>query len=218
MKNKTAKITIVYDNNLSIPGLAKGWGFSALITIGEAPSVLFDTGPDGSDLLHNMKRLKIDPRHIGSVVISHAHFDHTGGLSRMLEINSHAVIYLPASIRGRIQDKRVVRVSQPVTIQEGIFSTGELSGMEQSLVVATDKGMVVVTGCSHPGVERILAAARHFGPLYGIVGGLHGFNDFDQLKVLSLICPCHCTEHKKELSRVYPEQYIPCGAGLELEL
>jgi 7,8-dihydropterin-6-yl-methyl-4-(beta-D-ribofuranosyl)aminobenzene 5'-phosphate synthase len=78
--------------------------------------------------------------------------------------------------------------------------------------------MVVLTGCSHPGVSEILGAASRFGEIYGIVGGLHGFSDFDQLEPLSLICPCHCTQYKSELRYLFPERYVACGAGLELEL
>ena len=75
------KITIVYDNCLSKPGLRTGWGFSSLIETDCAPPLLFDTGADGTTLLHNMRKLGIDPGRIGIIVISHAHGDHTGGLS-----------------------------------------------------------------------------------------------------------------------------------------
>ena len=69
------KITIVYDNCLSKPGLRTGWGFSSLIEVSGAPPLLFDTGADGATLLYNMRRLGIDPRRIGVIVISHAHGD-----------------------------------------------------------------------------------------------------------------------------------------------
>ncbi len=37
-------------------------------------------------------------------------------------------------------------------MNENIFSTGELKGIEQALAVRTAKGIVVIAGCSHPGV------------------------------------------------------------------
>jgi 7,8-dihydropterin-6-yl-methyl-4-(beta-D-ribofuranosyl)aminobenzene 5'-phosphate synthase len=212
------KITIVYDNCLSKPGLRTGWGFSCLIETGDAPPLLFDTGADGATMMHNMKRLKIDPRHIQAIVISHAHDDHSGGLSEILEMNKIAEIYVPASAVTKVSGKRVIPVSQPVEISETIFSTGELGGIEQSLAVNTRKGVLVVTGCSHPGVREIIEAASHHGGVYGILGGLHGFCDFSRLEGLSLICPCHCTQYKSELRRLFPEQHVSCGAGLELEL
>jgi len=212
------KITILYDNCLSRPGLRTGWGFSSLIEVGGTPPLLFDTGVDGAALLYNMKRLGIDPGQIGIIVISHAHGDHTSGLPSVLGLNKDAEIYVPASFWGTIPRRKVTVVSKPLQISEGIFSIGELQGVEQSLGVKIAKGIVVVTGCSHPGVEEILDAAAQYGKVYGIVGGLHGFRDFSRLDGLSLICPCHCTQYKEELEQRFPEQYVTCGAGLEVEL
>ena len=212
------KITIVYDNCLGKAGLRTGWGFSALIETGDAPPLLFDTGADGTTLLDNMEQLGIDPGRIGIIAISHAHGDHTGGLLDILEINKGAEIYVPASILAGLPKRKVIPVSQPIQISEAVFSTGELKGTEQSLAVKTGRGIVVVAGCSHPGVSQIIDTASGFGAVYGIIGGLHGFRDFDRLRGLSLICPCHCTQYKSELRHLFPEHYVACGAGLELEL
>lgn len=212
------KITIVYDNCLSKRGLRTGWGFSSLIEVEDGPPLLFDTGTDGATLLYNMHQLGIAPSRIGAIVISHAHGDHTGGLSDILEINKNAKIYVPGSTVVRLPGRKVIMVSQPVQISETIFSTGELQGIEQSLAIKTTKGIVVVAGCSHPGVGAILNAASCHGRVYGIIGGLHGFHDFSRLEGLSLICPYHCTQYKSELRCVFPKQYVACGAGLELEL
>jgi 7,8-dihydropterin-6-yl-methyl-4-(beta-D-ribofuranosyl)aminobenzene 5'-phosphate synthase len=212
------KITIVYDNCMAKVGLNTGWGFSAFLQAENSPPLLFDTGADGIALLDNMRKLGIDPGQIGIIVISHAHGDHTGGLSSILEINKGAEFYVPASTKVRLLGRKVIMVGQPLQISEDIFSTGELQGIEQSLAVKTSRGIVVVTGCSHPGVGNILNVASCHGKIYGIIGGLHGFRDFSQLDGLSLICPCHCTQYKQELKYRFPEQYVACGAGLELEL
>jgi len=212
------KITIVYDNCLNKRGLKTGWGFSALIETNHTPPILFDTGNDGVALLYNMERLSIAPEQIETIVISHAHGDHTGGLSEILEVNKRATIYVPASTLARIPGRKVVSVSQPLQISSDVLSIGELKDIEQSLVVKTSRGLVVVTGCSHPGVGAILDAASSHGKIYGIIGGLHGFRDFSRLDGLFLICPCHCTQYKEELEHRFPEQYVGCGAGLELVL
>jgi 7,8-dihydropterin-6-yl-methyl-4-(beta-D-ribofuranosyl)aminobenzene 5'-phosphate synthase len=212
------KITIVYDNCAGKRGLETGWGFSSLIESEDTAPLLFDTGADGAFLLSNMKRLGIDPSNIGVIVISHYHHDHTGGLSGILETNKRAVIYAPVSTDVRLKDRKVVRVSEPAQISENIYTTGELGGIEQALVTKTSRGIVVVTGCSHPGVGKVLEAASCHGKVYGIIGGLHGFRDFNRFRGLSLICPCHCTQYKQELRNLFPEQYVSCGAGLELEL
>jgi 7,8-dihydropterin-6-yl-methyl-4-(beta-D-ribofuranosyl)aminobenzene 5'-phosphate synthase len=212
------KIQIVYDNRLHKAGLKTGWGFSALIETNPASTVLFDTGDNGDSLLHNMQQLGIDPKIIGTIVISHAHFDHAGGLSTILAFNKHASVYIPASVEANIPNRKVIRVGPPLQIADNVYSTGELNRIEQSLVLKTGKGIVVVTGCSHPGVGTILDAASSHGSIYGIIGGFHGFSDFGRLDALSLICPCHCTQYKAELEEKFPDKIMACGAGLQLEL
>jgi 7,8-dihydropterin-6-yl-methyl-4-(beta-D-ribofuranosyl)aminobenzene 5'-phosphate synthase len=217
-EERTTKLTVVYDNEVRKRGLMSEWGFSAFIETGQASPILFDTGGDGSVLLHNMRQLGIDAGQIGTIVISHGHGDHTGGLQSLLEINSDAEIYVPSSLWRHLPGRKVTAVSGPVPICAGVFSTGELKGIEQSLALMTDRGIVVLTGCSHPGVGQILEAASRFGKVSGIVGGFHGFHDFDRLRGLSLICPCHCTQYKSEILRLFPDSYEECGAGLILEL
>jgi len=211
------KITVVYDNDAIVPALGTGWGFSALIETGKTAPLLFDTGADGLTLLDNMARLRIDPGSIGTIVISHAHSDHTGGLRSLLDINEAAGVYLPAAYRQDIPGRKVTHVSGPLEIAEGVFSTGQLKGIEQSLAIKTEKGILVVTGCSHPGVREIIGAAAKFGQVYGIIGGFHGFNEFEILRGLSLIVPCHCTQYKSEIMKLFPQPSRRCGAGLVLE-
>jgi 7,8-dihydropterin-6-yl-methyl-4-(beta-D-ribofuranosyl)aminobenzene 5'-phosphate synthase len=50
----------------------------------EAGRVLFDTGQSGVVLLHNLESLGIEPEMIDALAISHAHYDHTGGLPALL--------------------------------------------------------------------------------------------------------------------------------------
>ena len=213
------KITIVYDNEVRKEGLRAGWGFSAFIESEKAPPILFDTGADSPTLLHNMKELNIDPKNIGTIVISHAHGDHTGGLSQILRMNETAELYLPSSFWGALPGRKVTIVKKDaIQIRENVFSTGELEGIEQSLALKTNKGIFVVTGCAHPAMKNILGAASKFGKLYGIAGGFHGFHDFKAFNDLSLIYPCHCTMYKQEIIDLFQARALECGAGLVIEL
>ena len=164
-----------------------------------------------------MGQLGIAPDSIGAIVISHAHGDHAGGLSMMLAVNKKAVVYIPASVRAAIAKRKVISVSQPLQIVPDVHSIGELKGIEQSLAIKTDKGILVITGCSHPGVGEIIDSAARFGRVYGVIGGFHGFGAFSRLRGLSLISPCHCTQYKSEILGLFPQQCVRCGAGLVLE-
>ena len=65
---------------------------------------------------------------------------------------------------------------------------------------------------------NILKAAQQFGKLSGIIGGLHGFSELALLSDLELICPTHCTQHKEEIKKRYPQKYIEGGAGRIIEI
>ena len=211
------KITLVYDNTAFRKNLQADWGFSALVEVKATPKILFDTGGDGKILLSNMKKLGIDSTSIDEVFISHPHFDHTGGLSEFLKVNERAKVFIPPSFQG-LENREIIVITGPTKIHKNVFSTGELDGIEQSMGVETNKGIVLIVGCSHPYMGHILDAAKKFGKIYGIIGGMHGFSEFELFKDLKLICPTHCTQHKAELKKLYPQKYNEGGAGRTIEI
>lgn len=210
------KVTIVYDNTSARDDLEADWGFSALVTA-HGRRLLFDTGAKGSILLGNMEKLEIDPRSIEEILISHDHWDHTGGLSDILEINP-VPVYIPKSASGPSGLSEVIRVDEAVKIHEGIYSTGELEKIEQSLVVEVDGGVAVIVGCSHSGIGNIIRAAQRFGPVKALIGGYHGFDEFEAVEGIDLLVPTHCTQFKSELKSRYPGAYREGGAGRVFEL
>jgi len=218
------KIRIITDNTVYKPEvnskLKKEWGFSSLIESEDFPSILFDTGASGEVLLNNIKVLGIDVQRIDCIFISHNHFDHTGGLESFLEQNKNVRLYVPGSYPSisEIKAKEIIRIHGLQEIYENVYSTGELSDIEQSLIVKTNKGVVVIVGCSHPGVEKILNTVSQVGKIYALIGGLHGFNKFEILKDLELICATHCTQHITEIQDLYPEKFVSGGAGRVIEI
>ena len=199
------KITIVYDNEADA-GLKSGWGFSCLVEAEER--LLFDTADDGQKLVYNINHLNIQPESVTAVVLSHNHWDHTGGLKEFLKVNGTAQVVHPESF------------SECTQIFPGIYSTGALgtSIPEQSLVINTQKGNVVITGCAHPGLEKIINEAKQLGEVYGLIGGFHGFSKTGELQGIELIAPCHCTQHKQEIKQKYPAQFREIKAGSIIEL
>ncbi|PIS23715.1 MAG: MBL fold metallo-hydrolase [bacterium (Candidatus Stahlbacteria) CG08_land_8_20_14_0_20_40_26] len=209
------KVTIIYDNTAFRKDLQSNWGFSALVEARDTPRILFDTGSNGKILLSNLEKLEIDPNLIDEVFISHPHFDHVGGLSDFLKVNPKiSKIYVPSSLGL----KNEVILKEPQKIHENVFSTGELEGIEQSMGIKTDKGIVLMVGCSHPYMGNILDAAKQFGEIYAVIGGMHGFSEFELFRDLKLICPTHCTQYKTELKKLYPQKYVEGGAGRIIEI
>jgi 7,8-dihydropterin-6-yl-methyl-4-(beta-D-ribofuranosyl)aminobenzene 5'-phosphate synthase len=212
---------ILYDNE-AVEGFKSGWGFSCLV----GDEILFDVGANLDTLLFNMRRASVKLDRIDRVVLSHEHGDHVGGI-RVLTILGDVQLFTPKSFSDRY--KRVLtsypnvtltEVDEAEEISEGLFTTGELGRFtkEQSLIVKTDNGLTVITGCSHPGLENILKAASRFGDIYGVVGGFHGFSKLEALKGIVLIVPCHCTVRKKEILALYPKTSIKCSAGCKIEV
>jgi len=197
------QIKIVYDNHAR-EGFASGWGFSC-----QVENILFDTGDNPEDLLSNMTKLKIDPEDIGIVFISHHHHDHTGGLDGFLSQRQAKVMY-PEDYSG------------PTQIKKDFYTTGTLKSflgpVEHSLFIKTEKGIIVIVGCSHPGVDKILDITKKYGKIYAIIGGFHGFKKFDALEGIPFIAPCHCTQHMDEIKSRFPKEYREIMAGDTIEL
>ncbi|MBN1382161.1 MAG: MBL fold metallo-hydrolase [Deltaproteobacteria bacterium] len=212
------KITIVYDNETLKENLKADWGFACIVDA-EGRRILFDTGAKGSILLDNMRTLGIEPTSVEEIFISHSHWDHTGGLSEILNAKGKKIeVYIPASCSGDTDAAEIITVSSPLEIHPNIFSTGELKQIEQSMAVRTEGGIVVIAGCSHPSVGEILRAAAQYGQVKALIGGLHGFSDFDLLRNIDLVCATHCTQHKAEIQALFPENFIPGGVGTVIDL
>lgn len=233
------KITVVYDNRLWKEGLEPAWGFACLIE-GSDKKILFDTGGDGKVLMSNVKKLEIDPKQVDIVVLSHEHGDHVGGLASFLSANPNVTVYVlrsfPPSIKNEAKGHgaEVVEVAGPAKISEHALSTGEMGTMikEQSLVIPTDRGLIVITGCAHPGVVDIVKKAKELTnqEVLLVMGGFHllGHSDAQLKKIISQFkelgvryaAPCHCSGDRaiELFAQEYGEHFIQIGVGRTVEL
>ncbi len=244
------ELIVVYDNSPFDSRLRTDKGFSCLIRLAQN-TILFDVGGDTSTLLHNMRQLDIDPREVDTVVLSHRHNDHVGGLSEFLEQNSAVTVYLPQSFSRSFKDKvkslgaKIEEVYEARELFAGVYTTGELGTWikEQSLIITTPEGLVVITGCAHPGVVNIVRRAKDIVPdagVYLVTGGFHlsgpGFfgrilmgkssaeiesimKEFIQLSV-EKVALSHCSGDKARrlFSEGYGEGYIESGVGRKVPL
>jgi len=216
------KLVIIY-NNFARDDLIAGWGFSCLIINGEQ-KILFDTGNNGLALLDNLEKLGVSAKEIDKIVISHEHWDHIGGLFDLINSNNRAIVYTLSSsskdFKNRIKQKtKVIEITTPQKIAENIYTTGLIKNNpdEQSLILKTNKGLVVIVGCSHPGVKNILEITKKYGKIYALIGGLHSFSDFNLLNGISMIGACHCTRYIKEIKEKFPNQFKEIKAGDSFE-
>ena len=142
------RITTLSENTASIGDFLAEWGLSILLETDEA-RILFDTGK-GYSGVYNADTLGVDLRSIDKIVLSHGHFDHTGGLRDILrrmgknvEVIAHPDIWqIKYSRRKREQPMYIgipfhrseleslgasfVLGEKPVKINDSIMTTGEI--------------------------------------------------------------------------------------------
>ncbi len=160
--------------------------------------VLFDTGfnvknKEPSPLVQNAKLLGLKfPDEIDSIVISHMHLDHIGGMKNQLKRTfslskndldlKGITVFVPVRMSHPTAD--VVINKTPTIIERGILVTEPLPAMdyftgkilEQALVVnLKGKGLVVIVGCGHQKVQNLLNYLEKLipSPVYAVLGGVH---------------------------------------------
>ncbi len=232
------EIIIVFDNYPYKKGLTTEWGFSCLVKTANV-NILFDTGANGYILLDNMQKLNINPKEIDKVVLSHRHWDHTGGLSKLLDVNHNVEVYclksFPKDIKSTVTKSGAklieVNSSQEICPDSigGIFTTGSMGTFikEQALVVKTDEGFLLITGCAHPGILNMVKKAREITkakPLL-VMGGFHLcvcdnreialIADELQKMEVELVAPSHCSgiECLTLFKKIWADKFIELGVG-----
>ena len=276
----TFRITILCENSVGpISGTLGEHGFSALIEPSEGAPLLFDTG-QGLTLLHNARRMNKDLSRVGTVVISHGHYDHSGGLKPLLEefgpkrVCAHPLVFNP---RFRIKDTGdPLPIGVPDSYDEltaagalfdlskdfreiapGMYLTGEVphvtefetgdSGLyfdreghnpdttpdDQSLVLETEKGLVLILGCCHAGVVNTVEHVAYMTgrrDIYALVGGTHlGFCNQVQIGMtvtalrklgVQKLAASHCTGFaaSARLSHEMQKEFQEAMVGYTLEV
>lgn len=157
----------------------------------------------------------------------------------MLATGVRPTVYVPesfsASFKRQIQAITTLQeVSGPQEILPGVYTTGQMGSgiVEQALVVETPQGLVVITGCAHPGVAEMVRRAGQISEngVYLVLGGFHlggasrnhiagiiaAFRELGVQKVAS----CHCTGDQalNVFAAEYGDDFIQNGAGKIVEI
>lgn len=236
------KIKVLFDKLAINNNLFTGWGVSFLIN----DEVLFDTGEKGEWLVKNMKNLRVDLKRIKAVVISHDHWDHTGGLQAILSLNPRIEVYSCPNFSKEFKEKikisrgELKESSKFLEISRDIFVTGEIPGAyrgkympEQAVVLKTKNGVTIITGCAHPGILKIIEKAKAKfldDDIYAVFGGFHlkesdkraveiAVERFREFGVINA-GPTHCSgEIAEELfKKEYGNNFMEISVGKKLEV
>jgi len=231
---KPVTVRVIYDNYAWVDSLTADWGYSIVIE-GLAKTILFDTGTKPDIFASNFRKMGLDASEIDFLVLSHDHGDHTGGISSFVKMKTDIPVIIPHSFTKAFMKRmeslglKPILVKEPAMICEDLYTSGEFDFpiAEQALVLDTKQGLVVMTGCSHPGIVEMLKEIKtSFNKnIYMVFGGFHLLEKSEEemdviisaMKALGVVkCGAtHCTGDKqiKMFRDAFGENYFDLGAG-----
>ncbi len=182
-------IETLFDKTAVDEKLHTGWGLSFLVD----NRFIFDTGEKGGWLMENIDRLKVPLENIEAVIISHDHWDHWGGLWDLLKAGKCRKVYISSRFGDKFKKKakrhnaELIELDDFTEIYKNIYLTGRIDGSydgeyiaEQSMIIRTQNGINIITGCAHPGIVNIIEKVKNkFAGenIYTVMGGFHLMRD-----------------------------------------
>lgn len=239
-----SKISIIFDDNVYDSAYQSGFGFSCYVEH-DKEKILFDLGGKKDIFNENANKLNLDPTQITHVIFSHKHLDHiSGGEDFLKNIPDTTPVYIP-SVFPELQRSKIPKnltliineqnfetISEKVHILrlEGKYLSNTI--FEQSLIIETENGLTVITGCAHPGIINILKSVQDHFPytkINIIIGGMHLYHSWflpihivcRKLKKMGIqkVAACHCSGKKASsyFKKHFGDNFLDCGAGKVIE-
>ncbi len=258
------RLTVLSENR-AMEGFQEEHGLSFLIEHKHS-ELLFDTG--ASDVfLRNAFKLNIDLDPVGTVVLSHGHFDHGDGLAHLREktlichpgcfikrYRKGDKLYIGLAMKEEVIRKRfkLITSRHPCQISDEIIYLGEIprfndfesktSGFmndkgvddfvldDSALAIKSEKGLIVVTGCSHSGICNIIEYAKRIAAVekvYAVMGGFHlkALNrqthqtiEYLKKQKIQKVFPSHCTDEPVLSAIIHEFDSHAVKAGMEISL
>ena len=251
------RITTLIENELKIDeSLNAEHGISLYVEV-DGKKILFDTGQSGN-FVKNAESLNIDLNDLDYVIISHSHYDHSGGFEKLVEeydsdfklflgegffkekhsLSGDIYRYVGSPFReGFLKEKNIEteyvtsikyitenamiitnferdpeyeNVNEAMCLKEGDKFVFDDFKDEVALAIDTEEGMIVLVGCSHPGIVNMLETIikKTGKDIYGVIGGTHLMKedhekinkviDYFKEKKIKNIGACHCTGRQGE--------------------
>ncbi|SKC73646.1 MBL fold metallo-hydrolase [Maledivibacter halophilus] len=272
------KLHILMDNYVTYRKLLAEHGLSFFIEANNK-KIVFDTGQSNA-FINNAKALGLNLSEVENIILSHGHYDHSGGLEDLTKLNKKARIYMHPCVlkkkfslnKGILKDagipfefkdiglseERIKFNTGPLNIYDNILISGEIEKNndfetipknliikengelkqdnmidEQFLIVREKRGIIIVLGCSHPGVVNCIEYASTLIPekkILAVIGGMHLKNaseerinktiEYFKSKDIEKIIPLHCTgfEAISKFKRVFKDKCIIGSVGKLLEI
>ncbi len=230
------KIKALIENKSCDPKLKPEHGLSIYIDTGTTRLVI-DTGESG-DFLENAEKMGVEIETVDSIIATHSHADHTGGLIRLLEKNRKAKLYMSRYADQKLFYK-IAFLKRSIETPEKVFTTYKerinfvdnfleldkdvflVSGFankypipatnkklyalsnnsyirdtfnhELAVVLKNSGKLVIITGCSHNGVDNMIEEVQKYFPGYPIQTVIGGFH------LMSFVLPKYLGEKKKNI-------------------
>lgn len=272
------RITTLIENELNRDkSLNAEHGISLYVEV-DGKKILFDTGQSGN-FVKNAEKLNIDLNDLDYVIISHSHYDHSGGFEKLVQeydndfklflgegffkekhsLSGDIYRYVGSPFReGFLKEKNIEteyvtsikyitenamiitdferdpeyeNVNEAMCLKEGDKFVFDKFRDEVALAIDTDEGIVVLVGCSHPGIVNMVETIikRTGRDIYGVIGGTHLMKEDDKKinkvidylkeKEIKQIGACHCTGKQGEtmLSQQMEDEFFSNNTGNVLE-